>query len=58
MPAPHPQDFRDFVVTINGTRADYVTLKQIAADSGISVASLSYWLTQADVEAWKTPCMT
>lgn len=41
MPAPYPQEFRDDVVAVARARGEDVTLKLIAADFGISEASLS-----------------
>ena len=49
MPAPYPQEFRDDVVAVARAREPGVTLKQIAADFGISEASLTNWLKAADV---------
>lgn len=58
MPAPYPQEFRDDVVAVARGREPGVTLKQIAEDFGISEASLSNWLREADVEDGKRPGVT
>lgn len=58
MPAPYPQEFRDDVVAVARSRAEDVTLKQIAVDFGVSEASLTNWLKQADIEAGKRPGTT
>jgi transposase-like protein len=58
MPAPYPQEFRDDVVAVARGRAPGVTLKQIAADFGISEASLTNWLKAADVADGRRPGVT
>ena len=58
MPAPYPREFRDDVVTVARRREDGVTIKQIAADFGISAATLQNWLHQADVEDGNRPGQT
>jgi len=55
MPAPYPQEFRDDVVAVARAREPGVLLKQIAADFGISEATLSNWLKAADIEDGKRP---
>lgn len=58
MPVPYPQEFRDDVVAVARGREPGVTLKQIAADFGISEASLTNWLKAADVEVGRRPGVT
>lgn len=58
MPAPYPREFRDDVVAVARRREDGVTIKQIAADFGISAATLQNWLHQADVEDGNRPGQT
>ncbi len=58
MPRPYPREFRDDVVRVARRREDGVTLKQIAADFGISESCLVNWLQAADVEAGVKPGMT
>lgn len=58
MPAPYPREFRDDVVAVARRREDGVTIKQIAADFGISAATLQNWLHQADVEDGTRPGQT
>ena len=48
MPKPYPKEFRDDVVA--GRRDPKTTLKQIAADFGISESCLANWLAKADRE--------
>lgn len=58
LPAPSPQEFRDDVAAAARSRAEDVTVEQVATDFGISEASLNNWLKQADVEAGKKPGIT
>lgn len=58
MPAPYPREFRDDVVAVARRRDDGVTIKQVAADFGISAATLQNWLHQADVEDGNRPGQT
>lgn len=58
MPAPYPREFRDDVVAVARRREDGVTIKQVAADFGISAATLQNWLHQADVEDGNRPGQT
>jgi transposase len=51
----YPQEFREDVVAVARRREPGVTLKQIAEDFGVSDASLSNWLRQADIEDGKRP---
>ncbi len=53
----YPQEFREDVVAVAVARRREpgVTLKQIAEDFGVSDASLSNWLRQADIEDGKRP---
>ena len=48
MPAPHPKEFRDDVVTL--ARKGEVPIAQLAKDFGISESCLRNWLKTADVE--------
>ena len=50
MPKPYPKEFRDDVVTVARRRDPKTTLKQIAADFGISESCLNNWLASADRE--------
>ena len=51
----YPREFREDVVAVARRREPGVTLKQIAEDFGVSDASLSNWLRQADIEDGKRP---
>jgi transposase-like protein len=55
MAGPYPKEFRDDVVAVARRREPGVTLQQVAEDFGVSHASLSNWLRQADVEDGKRP---
>ena len=48
MPVPYPKEFRDDVIAVARRREPDVTLKQIAADFGISESCLNNWLARAD----------
>jgi transposase-like protein len=48
MPKPYPKEFRDDVVAVARRRDPGTTLKQIAADFGISDSCLANWLARAD----------
>ena len=48
MPKPYPKEFRDDVVAVARSRRSGTTLKQIAADFGISESCLANWLAVAD----------
>jgi len=48
MPVPYPKEFRDDVIAVARRRDPDVTLKQIAADFGISESCLNNWLARAD----------
>ena len=50
MPKPYPKEFRDDVVAVARRRDPKTTLKQIAADFGISESCLANWLAKADRE--------
>ena len=50
MPRPHPREFRDDVVRVARSREPGQTLKQVAADFGISESCLTNWLSAADRE--------
>ena len=58
MPKPYPREFRDDVVAVARRRQDGVSIKQIAADFGISETCLQNWLRQADVENGNRPGTT
>ena len=47
-PKPYPKEFRDDVIAVARRRDPDVTLKQIAADFGISESCLNNWLSRAD----------
>ena len=50
MPKPYPKEFRDDVVAVARRRDPGTTLKQIAADFGISESCLTNWLSAAERE--------
>jgi len=50
MPKPYPKEFRDDVVAVARRRDPKTTLRQIAADFGISESCLTNWLARADRE--------
>ena len=58
MPKPYPREFRDDVVRVARQREDGVTIRQVAADFGISETCLQNWLRQADVEDGAKPGVT
>ncbi len=58
MPKPYPREFRDDVVRVARSREDGVSIKQIAADFGVSETCLQNWLRAADVEDGKKPGMS
>ena len=56
MPKPYPAEFREDVVRVARKREHL--LVQIAKDFGISEATLSNWLKQADIEDGVKPGVT
>ena len=50
MPKPFPREFREDVVRVARNREPGQTLKQIAADFGVSESCLANWVTIADRE--------
>jgi len=50
VPKPYPREFREDVVRVARNREPGQTLKQIAADFGISESCLTNWLQSADVK--------
>ena len=50
MPKPFPREFREDVVRVASNREPGQTLKQIAADFGVSESCLTNWLAVADRE--------
>lgn len=58
MPAPYPREFRDDVVAVARRREDGGTIEQVAADFGISAATLQNWLDEAAVEDGDRPGQT
>lgn len=58
MPKPYPREFRDDVVRVARQREDGVSIKQVAADFGISETCLQNWLRAADVEDGNRPGVT
>src|SRR5437868_11429045 len=56
MPKPFPKEFRDDVVAV--ARKGESSIKQVAADFGISESCLHNWLKQADVEEGVRPVVT
>lgn len=58
MPGKYPQEFREDVVAVARRREPGVTLSQVAKDFGVSDATLTNWLKQADVEEGRKPGQT
>ena len=58
MPVPYPREFRDDVIAVARRRGPDVTLKQIAADFGISESCLNNWLARADRDEGVRPGTT
>lgn len=50
MPKPFPREFREDVVRVARNHEPRQTLKQIAADFGVSESCLTNWLAAADRE--------
>ena len=48
MPKPFPREFREDVIRVARQRESGQTLKQIAADFGVSESCLTNWLAVAD----------
>ena len=55
MPKAYPREFREDVVRVARSRDEGVTLKQVAADFGISETCLTNWLAKADREGGGKP---
>lgn len=55
MPKAYPREFREDVVRVARSREEGVTLRQVAADFGISETCLTNWLAKADREAGSRP---
>ena len=55
---PYPKEFRQDVVRVARNREPGQTLKQIAADFGISESCLAGWIKAADVEDGLQPGTT
>lgn len=49
----YPREFRDDVVRVARNRGSDVTLASVAADFGVSKASLNLWMKSADIEDGK-----
>ena len=58
MAGRYPQEFREDVVAVARRRDPGVTLAQVAKDFGVSDATLSNWLRQADVDEGRKPGVT
>ena len=58
MPKPYPQEFRDDVVRVARGRAPDQSVRQIAADFGVSESCLKGWMKAADVEDGARPGLT
>lgn len=58
MPKPYPREFREDVIRVARARDESTTIKQIAADFGVSESCLTNWMRQADVEAGARPGVT
>jgi transposase len=50
VPKPFPREFREDVIRVARNREPGQTLKQIAADFGVSESCLTNWLAAADRE--------
>ena len=50
MPKPFPREFREDVIRVARNREPGQTLKQVAADFGVSESCLTNWLAAADRE--------
>ena len=55
MPKAYPREFREDVVRVARSREEGVTLRQVAADFGISETCLTNWLAKADREGGGRP---
>jgi transposase len=58
VPKPHPKEFHRDVVRVARAREPGQTVKQIAADFGVSESCLTNWLAAADVEDGLKPGAT
>jgi len=58
MAGRYPQEFRDDVVAVARRREPGVTLARVAKDFGVSDATLSNWLRQADIDEGRKPGVT
>jgi transposase-like protein len=58
VPKPYPKEFHDDVVNVARRRESGQTLKQIAADFGVSESCLANWLRAADVADGIKPGVT
>jgi len=50
VPRPFPKEFKEDVVRVARNREPGQTLKQVAADFGVSESCLTHWLAAADRE--------
>jgi transposase len=50
VPKPFPKEFREDVIRVARNREPGQTIKQVAADFGISESCLTNWLKSADAE--------
>ncbi|WP_406628317.1 transposase [Patulibacter brassicae] len=48
VPKPYPREFKEDVVRVARARDGETTIKQIAADFGVSESCLTNWMKQAD----------
>lgn len=55
VPVKYPKEFRDDVVAVARSREEGVTLRKIATDFGIGLATLDKWLRQADIDQGARP---
>jgi transposase-like protein len=58
VPKPYPKEFREDVVRVARSREPGQTVKQVAADFGISESCLTNWLSAADREEGIKPGTT
>ena len=58
MPKPYPREFRDDVVRVARGRESGQSVREIAADFGVSESCLAGWIKAADVEDGARPGLT
>ena len=58
MPKPYPREFREDVVRVARGREPGQSVREIAADFGVSESCLAGWMKAADVEDGARPGLT